>query len=154
MHSFDPLRRRPLARALLVATAIALLLVVNLPSSRSLAEEPDPPSTHEVKITGFAFDPQTLTIQVGDTVIWNNTDPVIHTLWFVLVADGSTYMLSDPILPNSTWSHAFDAPVALQYYDFNRLWITGFVTAFSIPPPPPGGAVGAGGTRHAGPYIN
>lgn len=36
-------------------------------------------ATHEVAITDFAFTPQTLTIAVGDTVTWTNTDPVSHT---------------------------------------------------------------------------
>ena len=80
-----------------------------------------------MNISGFAFIPQNLTINAGDIVVWNNTDPVIHTLWFVFVANGSTYLLSDPILPNTTWNTTFNQGEALQYYSFNMLWITGFI---------------------------
>jgi hypothetical protein len=80
-----------------------------------------------VNISGFTFIPQNLTINVGDTVVWNNTDPVIHSLWFVFVANGSTYLLSDPILPHTTWNTTFSHGEALQYYSFDMLWISGFI---------------------------
>lgn len=111
-----------------VATAIVFALIIGFPLSALIIGEAAAPTTHEVKITDFAFVPQNLTINLGDTVMWNNTDPVIHTLWFVYVANGSTYLLSDPILPDTTWSYTFNDAVELQYYDFNRLWITGFIT--------------------------
>jgi len=109
-------------------TAIAISLTICLSLLALLIGEAAAPTTYEVKITGFAFVPQNLTINTGDTVTWNNTDPVIHTLWFVHVANGSTYLLSDPVLPDSTWSYTFHEPVELQYYDLDRLWITGFIT--------------------------
>jgi hypothetical protein len=82
-----------------------------------------------VKIASFAFVPQNLTISAGDTVKWNNTDPVIHTLWFTFISNGSTYLLSDPIPPNTVWSHTFTTAPELQYYSFDKLWITGFIKA-------------------------
>lgn len=84
-------------------------------------------TTHYVSMSGFAFVPQNLNIQPGDTVVWSNTDPVIYTLWFVRTIDGSTYLVSDPIYPGATWSHVFTDKVDLQYYDLNRLWIDGWV---------------------------
>ena len=84
-------------------------------------------TTHEVKITGFTFTPQSLTINPGDSVVWNNMDPIIHFLWFVFVANGSTYLLSPPIIPDTTWSHTFNEPIELQYYSFENLWMTGFI---------------------------
>ncbi|UCG37509.1 MAG: hypothetical protein JSV64_04360 [Candidatus Bathyarchaeota archaeon] len=87
--------------------------------------------THEVEISNLAFLPQNLTINPGDTIRWNNTDSVIHTLWFVFTANGSTYLLSDPIPPGTTWSHTFTDSVELQYYSFDMLWITGFINVTS-----------------------
>jgi len=84
-------------------------------------------TTHSVNISNLAFNPQNLTINVGDTVNWQNDDPLIHTLWFVNRSDSSTYLLSDPILPSASWSWTFNEPVTLQYYSFERLWITGFI---------------------------
>jgi len=107
---------------------IAISLLITFPLSTLLIREATAQTTHEVKIIDFAFVPQSLTINPGDTVMWNNTDPVIHTLWFVYVSNGSTYLLSDPIPPDTTWTHTFNDAVELQYYDFDRLWITGFIT--------------------------
>jgi len=101
--------------------------LLSVECSALLIREAVAQTTHEVKITDFAFVPQDLTIKLGDTVMWNNTDPVIHTLWFVFVADGSTYLLSDPIPHDTTWTHTFNEAVKLQYYSFDKLWITGFI---------------------------
>jgi len=84
-------------------------------------------ATHDVIIFDLAFNPQTLDIGVGDTVQWLNNDPLIYTLWFVNTSDHSTYLLSDPILPGESWAWTFNEPVMLQYYCFERLWITGFI---------------------------
>ena len=111
----------------LVTIVLVVSLVISLQLSASLTREAAVETTHEVKITDFAFVPQNLIINLGDTVTWNNTDPVIHTLWFVHVANQSTYLLSDPIPPDSTWTYTFNDAVQLQYYSFDKLWITGFI---------------------------
>jgi plastocyanin len=53
---------------------------------------------HTVTISGFAFQPETLTVNAGDTVIWKNKDMVRHT---VTAADGS--FRSGNIAPGGTW---------------------------------------------------
>jgi len=37
------------------------------------------PVTHEVRIDGVRFDPQELTVNAGDTIVWTNHDPFPHT---------------------------------------------------------------------------
>jgi plastocyanin len=37
------------------------------------------PVTYEVRIDGVRFDPQELTVKVGDTIVWTNHDPFPHT---------------------------------------------------------------------------
>ena len=106
---------------------VVLLLSLTLTMSNTLIPQAKAQETHNITIQDFAFIPQNLTIKAGHTVEWNNTDPVIHTLWFVNQTDESTYLLSDPINPNTTWTHTFTEVVDLQYYDFERLWITGFL---------------------------
>ncbi len=59
-------------RTLLIA-AVGALLLVGVPST------PARGATHEVRIVDFAFAPATLTIAAGDTVVWTNDDPIIHT---------------------------------------------------------------------------
>jgi plastocyanin len=78
-----------------------------------------------INIQNFAFNPQNVTIRTGDSVTWTNNDPVIYTLWFKNASDGSTYLLSQPINPGTTWTHVFSDKIRLNYYDFDRLYITG-----------------------------
>jgi len=97
--------------------------------------------TTNVTISDLAFDPKNVTIKVGDTITWINNDPLIYTLWFVKTDDQTTYTnagkegLSDPILPSTSWSQTFNETVTLQYYSFERLWITGFITVVPLVPP-------------------
>jgi plastocyanin len=85
-------------------------------------------ATVSVKIQNFAFNPQNVTIQIGYSVTWTNNDPVIYTLWFKNATDGSSYLLSQPINPGTTWTHTFPDKIRLNYYDFDRLQITGQLT--------------------------
>jgi len=56
------------------------------------------PQTHTVVIHNFAFQPPELTVNVGDTIVWKNTDIVSHT---VTAKDGS--FDSDEIEPGKSW---------------------------------------------------
>ena len=58
------------ALALLLA-ALILFVLGSIEMARA--------ATHAVEISDFAFSPATLTITVGDTVTWTNSDPVVHT---------------------------------------------------------------------------
>jgi plastocyanin len=94
--------------------------------------------TTNVVISDLAFNPQNITITVGSTITWKNNDPLIYTLWFVRAEDGTTYTkagkegLSDPILPDTSWSQTFNETVAFKYYSFEHLWIIGFITVVPI----------------------
>jgi len=35
--------------------------------------------THVIEISGLAFEPAELTVREGDTIIWVNVDPLVHT---------------------------------------------------------------------------
>ena len=37
-------------------------------------------TTHQVVIDGLKYEPETLTVKRGDTVIWTNKDPFPHTV--------------------------------------------------------------------------
>ena len=60
-------------QVLRIAPALALLLALVLSSRGASAQE-----DHEVEIRDFAFQPATLTVQVGDTVTWTNYDTMPH----------------------------------------------------------------------------
>jgi PKD repeat protein len=87
--------------------------------------QPTHAQTVSINISNFAFNPQNITIETGDSVTWINNDPVIYTLWFTNASDGSTYLLSQPINPGTSWTYAFTGQTRLNYYDFDRLYITG-----------------------------
>ena len=57
---------------------IAMLLL--LPGSRSLAANDESSgATAAVKIDNFVFGPQSITVPVGTTVTWTNSDDIPHT---------------------------------------------------------------------------
>jgi len=69
-------------------------------------------SGNETKITisGFAFDPATITIKVGETVTWTNQDGVVHT-----VAAEDKSWSSDNLGKGSSYSHAFETAGTFAY---------------------------------------
>jgi plastocyanin len=64
--------------SILVAATFALGMLLG--SAESVAAPAVDPARHTVVISGVRFDPQTLTVKVGDIVIWVNHDPFPHTV--------------------------------------------------------------------------
>ena len=67
-----PFRPRPSAGPLRGA-AVALLL------AGACSARPAGPARHEVEIRAFRYEPDTISVAVGDTLVWTNHDPVPHT---------------------------------------------------------------------------
>lgn len=63
---------RPRFRSL-VAGCVAIATVLVVGGGVAVA------ATHAVTISGFAFSPSSITINVGDRVTWTNSDAVTHT---------------------------------------------------------------------------
>jgi plastocyanin len=57
------------------------------------------PTTHTVTIEGMKFEPNTLTVAAGDTVIWVNKDPVAHTA----TSSDAGIFDSKLIAPDKSW---------------------------------------------------
>ena len=113
-------------RESLVATALVIFLTLTmlyLPIQPANAGQ-----THNIALQDFAFNPHSLIVPVDDTITWTNNDPVTYTLWFVNATDQTTYVLSDPIPPEESWSHTFNEYIILQCYSFEHLWIEGNIT--------------------------
>jgi len=110
---------------------LTLSLVTAMPATFTGPAKAAQPTT--VTISDLAFNPQNVTIKVGSNITWTNNGSFIHFLWFVNTTDRTTYQkagtegLSDPILPDTSWSQTFNEITTLQYYSFERLWITGFI---------------------------
>jgi len=57
-----------------LAIALGLLLFGSGPVPAAAAT-----NTHTVNIDGTRFDPETITVKAGDTIVWVNKDPFPHT---------------------------------------------------------------------------
>jgi len=65
--------KQPLGRT---AAALGLLLCSILSGAAAL---PPKPVTHTITIDGTRFQPDTLTVKLGDSIVWVNKDPFPHT---------------------------------------------------------------------------
>jgi len=65
----------------------------------------------QVVIKGFAFDPATLTIKVGESVTWTNQDPADHTV----TADNGEFK-SSSLANGATFTFKFDKAGTYPYH--------------------------------------
>ena len=139
------------ARSRRVAFAGGLVLVVAAAVSPVLAADGD------VSIAGVAFEPASVTINVGDTVTWTVTESIGqgHSVTSGTAADpGSDFDSgigddANPILKDNgqTFEHTFDAPGEFAYFCQIHPTMTGTVIVLaedaSAPPADASGAPGA-----------
>jgi plastocyanin len=86
------------ARGLALAYRSAVLgLVVGVVGPGAAAPAPRP-ATHTVIVEATSFQPDTLAVRAGDTVVWLNKDPFPHT------ATSSAFD-SKVILPEASWKY-------------------------------------------------
>lgn len=103
--------QRPKAPELVVGLAAAALLVgaaVGLTNSTAPTEAAGPTA---VEIAGFAFGPDALTVKVGDTVTWANSDGATHT---VTGKEGDT-LKSEDLKTDATYEVTFDEAGTFEY---------------------------------------
>jgi plastocyanin len=62
------------------------------------ADQKRTPEAHEILIRGFMYQPDVVTVHIGDTVQWKNVDIVPHT-----VAAEDKSFNSGLIAPGATW---------------------------------------------------
>jgi plastocyanin len=63
-----------------MATPVLIAVLVLLAGSPSVrANDQAPAASAAVKIDNFVFGPQTITVPVGTTVTWTNSDDIPHT---------------------------------------------------------------------------
>jgi plastocyanin len=67
-------RSRPFGIQMLAAAVVMLSGMASAPAGRAK------PVTRTVTIDSLAFQPRTLTVKVGDAIVWVNKDPVPHTV--------------------------------------------------------------------------
>lgn len=67
---------------------------------------------HTVAVSGYAFAPGTLTVHVGDTVVWKNGDQASHTV----TSDTGSELASDYFGKGMTVSHTFLTKGTFPYH--------------------------------------
>lgn len=87
-----------------ILTAAFLMLTLIMVSTATA-------DTLDVAIAGFAFDPQTKTINLGTTVRWTNNDAVSHTS-----TSDSPYWDSGTLTQGADWSFTFDSLGVFPYH--------------------------------------
>jgi len=70
----------------------------------------------EVNIADFTYDPQDLTVQVGDTVTWTNNDDVAHTVTAGTPDSPTGEFDSGELQPGDTFSYTFDQAGTFDYF--------------------------------------
>ena len=100
MHRVNKLRQKAIRGGALVA------LVFGLSSATAWAE------THVVEMKDFKFIPEEITIKVGDTVRWVNTERrQFHTIWFKDLGEKETV----EFFPDETYEKTFDKAGSYPY---------------------------------------
>jgi plastocyanin len=114
--------RRKMKRSVLLATALLFVLVLTACATSPAATAAQPPatmppvgaqsgSTVDVSISGYAFNPPTLTIKEGTTVTWTNQDAVVHTV----TSDTGVFDSGD-LAQGATFSYTFTTAGTYVYH--------------------------------------
>jgi plastocyanin len=94
-----------------VALPVAIALLLLAASSSVTANAESSPATAAVKIDNFVFGPQTLTVPVGTTVVWTNSDDIPHTS----VSTEGVFK-SKVLDTDEKFSYTFTKPGTYPYY--------------------------------------
>jgi len=112
-----------------ISTLASFMLVMMMALVSPLDGNARAATTHNVYMDGFAFKPQTVSVQVGDTVVWTNNDTSLHTT----TADGGAWDSGD-LGHGDTFSFTFATPGTYTYHCSRHPSMTGTVTVGSVIP--------------------
>ncbi len=73
-------------------------------------------ATHNVEITLTTFNPSTLTVNVGDTVVWRNNSFLQHTVTSGNSCTASGLFNSGLMDPNAQFSYTFTSTGSVSYF--------------------------------------
>jgi len=90
---------------------LALGAMAGLVAVTMVAASPARAADVEVKIDNFTFNPQQITVKVGDTVIWVNHDDIPHT-----VTSKTTVFRSKAMDTDDKFSFTFATPGSYSYF--------------------------------------
>jgi len=88
-----------------------MLVAIFMAGGAAPANAQEKSKVHTVLIDGMKFSPQTLEVNVGDTVVWRNKDPYPHTA----TAETKTFDSRD-IPENGMWKYKATTKGTLPYF--------------------------------------
>ncbi len=99
-----------------------------LESEESEPSAPQTPSaseseTHNIEIVDFSFNPLTLTINQGDTIVWTNRDSAKHTV----TSNSGSELGSELLGKDESYSHTFNTKGTFKYHCTPHPGMTGLV---------------------------
>ena len=94
----------------MIATLLAACSAQPTPTPSPTAAPVTSAAGNTVNISGFKFDPATITIKVGETVTWINQDTVGHTV----VSDDGSWSSKD-LAKGDKFIHTFDKAGTVTY---------------------------------------
>ncbi len=95
-----------------LATPVVIAMLLLLAGSRSVTANDQPSAANAaVKIDNFVFGPQTITVPVGTTVTWTNSDDIPHT---AVSTEG--VFKSKVMDTEEKFSYTFSKPGTYSYY--------------------------------------
>ena len=106
----------------LCAFSLALLIFAVPTGLQSAAAGP---KEHTVIIKDFKFVPESLTVNVGDTIVWKNEDVAPHTA----TAKGKNPFDSGNLDSGKSWSYTVKKKGNYPYYCAYHLSMKGKITA-------------------------
>ena len=78
--------------------------------------------------TNKCFVPASVSINMGDTVVWSNDDSAAHTVTSGSPADGPSGMFDSSLLiAGGTYDHTFDSSGSIDYFCMVHPWMVGTV---------------------------
>jgi plastocyanin len=115
-------------RKIFLGVTSVLVALTFLPVASATGEEG---TVHEVTVirNSFKLNPQDLTIKVGDTVKWTNTDERKHNLASIPGSGpGDELEIFSVMEPGAVYSHTFKVPGEYPYFCFIHNQMTGKIT--------------------------
>ena len=114
--------------SIIIVSLVGILIIPNAFAVEVIVQNAPGSSISGCEKTDRCFIPSTVTINVGDTVVWTNPD----TMWHIVASDGEVGWGKDDfdsglIMAGSTWKHKFTTSGTHDYYCKAHPWMVGKV---------------------------
>ncbi len=110
------MKKLTLTLILLVVIVVSIMFLI-LINNKAI------PKIYQVSITNYQFSLSELIIKKGDTIIWTNTDDIVHTI----TPNQNDNLENNVLSKGQTFSHTFHTPGTYRYHCDDHLNMTGII---------------------------